>query len=159
MNINSPSTTLLGKFLTILLGYIAILVWMIGISHFITWLVPPPPPSPWDKLLAPEEPPFRLMFFITVIWAPFWEEMFHRHAFGLIVKRIGNQFLLPVMIISSFLFASGHSDNIQFNVMRQGIMGMILFYVYVKNGYSIWSSMILHSAWNLTCMFAPDWIW
>lgn len=157
MKLNTPSTTFFGKFRTILIGYMVLALWMLGVSHFLNFLFPPPPPVP--DFLKDTPPPIRAELFIGVIWAPFWEEMFCRHAFGLIVKRIGNQFLLPAMIISSAIFAMGHGDDIQFNVMKQGIMGMIFFYVYIKNGYSVASSIILHSAWNLSVMFAPGWIW
>jgi membrane protease YdiL (CAAX protease family) len=160
MKLNSPSTTFFAKFRTIILGYIVLAVWMVANSHFMTWLYPPPPPDPNMIGIPPDYvPPFRYDFFFAVLWAPFWEEFTFRHAAGLIVKKIGNGFLMPIMIISSVIFASGHSDSLQLNVMRQGVMGMIFFYVYVKNGYSVWSSMLLHAAWNATVMFAPDAIW
>lgn len=160
MRLNNPSTTIASKIRTIVIGYIAIFAWMLIVSHFMQWLFPPPPPDANLIPFIPEaEPPFRYEFFFAVLWAPFWEELVFRHSFGLIAKKIGNGFLLPAMIISSYLFASGHSDNLQMNVMRQGIMGMVFFYVYVKNGYSVWSSMLLHSLWNLTMVLGPMSIW
>jgi hypothetical protein len=154
-NLNSPSTTLRSKLLTILLGYIVIFAWMEFVSHLLHWLYPPPPGNTFGQVFFnPVTPPLRYIIFVTIIWAPFWEEIFNRHAYGLIVKQIGNKFLLPAMIISSFVFGWLHDDG-QLSILRQGVMGMVFFYVYVKNGYSWRSSWLLHAAWNATCVFLP----
>ena len=157
--LNAPSTTFAGKAGTILLGYIFMLIYMISMSHFTTWLYPPPPGYDSTPSGPVEQIPVLYTIFISMIWAPFWEEMVHRHAFGLIVKRIGSQFLLPTMILSSFLFGVGHDNGTQMNMLHQGMMGMVFFYVYAKNGYSVLSSIILHSAWNATVFLSPTWIW
>ena len=134
-------------------------IWMISISHLLTWLYPPPPPLlPLFLRQSEPEPPFRYTIFIALIWAPFWEEMFNRHAYGLIIKQIGSKFLLPTMLISSFIFGWLHGNG-QTSILKQGMMGMVFFYVYVKNGYSWRSSSILHSLWNATVIFSPAWIW
>lgn len=153
-NLNSPSTTFRDKLITILFGYLIVFLWMEFVGHLLHWLYPPPPDSAFSQFFAPTKPPLRYEIFLTVIWAPFWEEIFNRHAYGLIVKQIGSQFLLPAMIISSFIFGWLH-DNGQLSILRQGVMGMVFFYVYAKNGYSWRSSWAVHFLWNATCMIFP----
>jgi membrane protease YdiL (CAAX protease family) len=155
-NLNIPSTNFKSKLLTILLGYIVMFIYMVSISHLLVWLYPPPP----GYVSVPDSNPEPLAYtiFITILWAPFWEEILNRHAYGLIVKQIGNQFLLPAMLISSFVFGWLHGNG-QISVLRQGVSGMIFFYVYAKNSYSWRSSFILHMLWNTTVTFSPDWIW
>jgi membrane protease YdiL (CAAX protease family) len=155
-----PSYKLSGKLATFFFAYLFLLIYMVGASHFMTWLYPPPPEAPMNPFAIPDEvPPLRFSIFMMMIFAPIWEEMVFRHSFGLIVKKWGSGFLLPAMIISSFIFAQGHPNGTQMNVMHQGVAGMVFFYVYAKNGYKpIWN-IVLHSAWNATVFFAPTWIW
>jgi membrane protease YdiL (CAAX protease family) len=153
---STQSPTLLAKLKNVLLGFIVLFVWMLAVNHFLNFLYPATVP-PIDSSDAP--PPFLWELFFTIIWPPIWEELVFRHAPGLIVKRLDSKFILPVMIISSFIFANGHSSGTQLNVLRQGVMGMILFYVYLKNGYSYWSSLLLHISWNAFVFFSPDAIW
>lgn len=158
--LNTPSTKFSSKLATLFFAYVFLLAYMVGTSHFMTWLYPPPPEAAFNPFAIPEEaPPLRYSIFMMMIFAPIWEEMVFRHSAGLLVKKLGSGFLLPIMIISSFIFAQGHPNGTQMNVMHQGVAGMLFFYVYVKNGYKPVWNIILHSIWNASVFFLPASIW
>ena len=121
-------------------------------STFINFSLSPPPVDPTVVYSVEEKPPFLYEIFMACILAPLWEELAFRHAPGLIAKGMGKQFLLPIIIISSALFGWGHHHGAE-SILRQGVMGLLFFWVYIKNGYSYWSSTIVHAAWNTTLFF------
>lgn len=95
-------------------------------------------------------------FFFTVILAPLWEELAWRHAPILIArqfkKHLNLDVLWPIVIISSIHFGWGHGHG-PISLLMQGVGGFALSYVYIKNGYSYWSSVAAHALWNLTVAF------
>jgi membrane protease YdiL (CAAX protease family) len=90
-----------------------------------------------------------LGLFFTLIFAPCLEEFVFRVGFIGLVKDKPN-LLFPVIILSSALFGWLHGGAE--NWLVQGVMGFILACVYVKNGYSYWSVVLLHFLWNLYCV-------
>ena len=43
------------------------------------------------------------------------------------------------------------------SILRQGFMGFIFSWVYIKNGHSLKSSIFLHMSWNLFCITENIW--
>lgn len=148
--LNTPSTSFWAKLRTILFGFLTVFIWIYFVTHLLNWLYPPTTEEGNPYYTAP---PLAYELFMACIFAPLWEELAFRHAPGLLVKALGDKFLVPVMILSSAIFGWGHGHGPE-SVMRQGVMGFVFFYVYIKNGYSYWSSVVLHAAWNTFVFFS-----
>ena len=99
-----------------------------------------------------ETPSFGYMFFMGCIWAPIWEEAAFRLAPITIAKYFGKEFIPPVVIISSVLFGWGHGNG-PTSLLIQGVSGLILSGLYIKNNYSYLSSVTAHFIWNLLTIF------
>lgn len=98
-------------------------------------------------------PPSKLYLFIfSIIVAPLWEELAFRVAPFKIAKIFGDAALLPVLILSTCLFGWGHGYG-PVSLLNQGTTGLIFAMVYLKNGYSYWSSVSLHALWNLMVIY------
>ena len=138
-------TTLTGKLKNIALALVLLIAWIAlfdayGRCYFMnvtmndTWQFM----SPWE------------LFFRCCIIAPLWEELAYRYAPLTIAKRLGEKkFIVPAILLSSIIFGYGHGSV--GNIFLQGIGGLMCCIVYVKNGYSLWSSLLLHFLWN--CFF------
>jgi membrane protease YdiL (CAAX protease family) len=151
MNIKSflstPTTKFPDKVKNIFISYIIIFVWVFLISHLLNFLDPPPIFTDEETPSIPSHIYILSQFFFLVISAPLWEELAFRHAPALLAKALGKGFLFPIMIISSMLFGWGHNNGPE-SLMLQGCMGFVFFCLYIKNGYSYWSSVVLHALWN-----------
>ena len=95
------------------------------------------------------EPPFKLTFFLTVIWAPIIEEIIFRVAPISLVKD-KPKLILPTIILSSALFGWLHYGAASLPI--QGVFGFVLSLVYLKNNHSYWSVVALHALWNAYVM-------
>lgn len=150
--IKSPPTSLKSKLKVIFFAYLLMLIWMIGIHYFINWMNPPTLSS--DESLSDSFTPIPILYqiFFGCIFAPLWEELIYRHSAALVVKALKNDdLMLPVILISSAIFGWGHGFGPE-SLLRQGVGGLIFFYVYLKNGRSYWSSVLLHAMWNTGLM-------
>jgi len=87
-------------------------------------------------------------FFFACIWAPLWEEALFRYFPITYAKQMGEKFILPIVIASSCIFGWQHG-HIQQGVLVQGVMGLILSYVYIENGFSYVSSVLTHMFYNI----------
>lgn len=105
--------------------------------------------KPWQFFLSPE-PPFRYEFFMTCIAAPLWEELAFRVAPYKIAQKFGQEYLIPVVLLSTIIFGWGHGAG-TISLMFQGFGGLFLTYAYLKSGYSYWTSVALHFTWNFGC--------
>lgn len=150
-SLNRPSSTFKGKVINIFIAYGVIFVWIFLINKLINFLDPPPamPDFGISDDSAPSTIFLLFSFFFAVIWAPLWEELVFRRAPALLAKALGENFLLPITIISSAVFGWGHGNGPE-SLLIQGVMGFVFFYVYIKNGYSYWSSVSLHALWNVS---------
>lgn len=97
--------------------------------------------------------------FYSCICAPVFEELIFRHIPLQTAKLIydpnsakGLKLTVLVILMSSFIFGWGHGRGWD-SVILQGFLGVGFCYVYLKNGYSYWSSVILHSLYNLFWLF------
>jgi hypothetical protein len=153
--ISTPETTFLGKLRNIGLAFTICLFWVAFIEWFITTIYHIG--SPYGSQLVPFEPPSKLHeFFFACIVAPLWEELAFRHAPLQIGKRLsttfGTEVVIPMVYISSAIFGWAHGQG-AVSILIQGVMGFIFALVYLKNGYSYKSSVLLHAMWNFMVMF------
>lgn len=90
----------------------------------------------------------EFMFVVMCIFAPIFEELIYRQHLSIAryIKIPG--ILLYAVLISSLLFGKAHSLGV-WSAPVQGVAGLIFCYVYIKNGYSYVSSVIMHLFINL----------
>lgn len=86
------------------------------------------------------------------IAAPLWEEfLFRKLPLDFVGKWGNDDLLLQTVFASSLLFGLVHGGP--FSVFIQGVGGLLFAFLYVKNGYSYWSTVIAHFLWNFIIMF------
>lgn len=90
-------------------------------------------------------------FTLSCVITPLWETLVFIWAPLALVKD-KKHLWLPVVIISSFIFGMGHKFS-PHPILVQGVFGVIFSMVYIKNGFSYWSAVILHGLWNFTVMY------
>ena len=142
MDFFTPSaTTLLDKIKNICTGYTAMIIWVFFISLLLNFLW-----TPLQFFYIPE--PIQYTIFFTCIFAPLWEELAFRVIPIKLALNLNPESLPAVVALSSIIFGFGHG-GVE-NILIQGVMGVILSWVYIKNNYSYWSSVSLHALWNIT---------
>lgn len=91
---------------------------------------------------------YKLSVFIYgVIIAPIWEELAFRKGPIDFARKLNPDLVIPIVIMSSFLFGWAHGNEIG-SILKQGVMGFVFSWVYIKNKYSYWSSVFIHALWN-----------
>lgn len=138
--LENRETKLAGKVRNIIIAFILLFVWINIMYHLLQKVRNPElfsftSPSIWYNLLT------------CCILAPLWEELVFRVAPISIAKSAGKQYIFPTIIISSFIFGSLHLNS-PHPILFQGVMGFVFSLVYIKNNYSYWSAVVLHSMWN-----------
>jgi hypothetical protein len=96
---------------------------------------------------------FKTDLFGACMITPLWEELRFRWVPIAIGKRLGQGFIIPLVILSSIQFGLAHGEPMIFHLMVQGVMGFVLSWVYIKNRYSYLSSVFLHAIWNAFIIF------
>ena len=91
-------------------------------------------------------------FIFSCLIAPLWEELAFRHGPLNFAKAIGKQAVMPMVLITSVWFGWMHNNGNE-SIILQGVMGFVTAMVYIKNGFSYWSAVILHFLWNVFIMF------
>jgi membrane protease YdiL (CAAX protease family) len=142
--LGKPSLKLTDKCKNIATAFVLKLAWVMFIAFFINDLQK-------EQLLLQVESP-KLVFFMACVWAPIWEEVVFRWAPITIAKGMNEKLLWPVIIISSAIFGWGHGEG-PYSLLIQGMGGIMLSFLYIKNNYSLWSSIVLHSMWNTFVIF------
>lgn len=133
------------------LGYIASVLWMFIAQEIISYMGYP---YEYGEILQVTP---QWTFFYVCIFAPLWEEALYRYAPITIAKNLGKQYILPVIVASSLIFGWQHYQNPE-SVLLQGGVGFVLCYTYIKAGYSYFSSVLVHSFYNLSMIFLENWI-
>jgi len=147
--LHKPSKTWHEKVINILAAYTFCLLFISIVNYFYGWLY------------ATEQIPFFFKqykhewwidFFGACIIAPLAEEILFRHLPMQILKNIKGykKFLLPCMLFTSAVFGYMHQGAVSIPI--QGVTGFVLCVVYLKNGYSYTSSVVLHFLWNFTLL-------
>lgn len=103
-------------------------------------------------------PGFWYKFFVNCIETPIWEEfVFRVFPIALVIglsKGLGKafgQFMLPyVIVLTSIIFGWGHGGCEY--IYLQGVAGLMLTRLYIKNNNSFYSIVTVHFMWNLTVL-------
>lgn len=139
------------KLLTIFGAAFALVLWLFLFNKIIL-----PKFGTWNPFNGTFERSRFGEFFFGVIFAPLWEELAWRYAPITLAQQLKKHcnldLLWPIVIISSIHFGWGHGYG-PISLLMQGIGGFALSYVYIKNGFSYWSSVAMHALWNLTVIF------
>lgn len=137
--LKNPAKTFKQKAGNILIAFIIYLAWVILVDKGLGFI------DSFGQTLSFSDIP---QFFYVCIIAPLWEELYYRYVPIAISRAFNHKILMPILIFSAVNFGLGHGDNV-YHLFIQGVMGMVLSWVYIKNGYSYWSSVTLHFLWNL----------
>lgn len=130
------------KIVNVLAGSAVLIAWIFGAQIL------------WSNLLGinyvhAADQSFQ-MFFWACIMAPLWEEYAFRHFPLTVAKKLGID-PIRTLIFTSILFGLGHQGLV--GLLLQGVGGFIMGYIYLRNGYSYWSSVAMHFLWNFTVIF------
>lgn len=131
--------TILEKVSTICMVLVAILLWVLGSGQFLHWVT-----NGNHQLLS--------YLFFSCLMAPLGEEYLYRHFPIQATLKLKPELLNHTIIFSAIIFGLAHGHG-WWSVIWQGATGLGITYVYIKNGYSYWSAVITHSAWNIICLF------
>ena len=124
-----------------LAAFLLNMLWLIGIVTFLTYV------NLHENWQIPT-------IFYACIMAPLWEELAFRVIPISIAKKFGEQFIIPVVLLSTLLFGWGHGNGTN-SLLIQGVGGLILSIVYIKTNYNYWCAVALHAAWNTWVIFFP----
>jgi len=97
------------------------------------------------------------LFFRACILAPLWEEAVFRVLPIKVAQVLGKKdtsnsnLLLWTCIASSIIFGIGHGSV--FNILLQGVGGLLFSWLYLKNNNSYWSVVGAHFLWNFMIIF------
>lgn len=147
----NPEKTVFGKIRNIGFVFMINIIWICLVVILLTKLDPASILSAFPQRLDIGSTPASLFFFACIL-APLWEEAAFRYAPITIAKNFGEQYLLPVIVISSVLFGWGHGYG-PISLMIQGVAGFLFSLLYIKNNYSYVSTVVSHFLWNLTIIF------
>lgn len=137
INLSKRERTISGKIINIIYALSVILLANTAVMVFYNWLFS------GAQIL----PPSRIEFMQACILAPVGEELVFRHFPMQVVKASGKDSLYwPVILLSSVIFGWLHGGP--FNLLIQGVFGVILCILYVKNNFSVVSTMVVHALWN-----------
>lgn len=147
--LHHPETDFYGRIKNIALGFIVMVIWLHIIIPFFNFVEPPEPPDPF--FIVPKETFIHILVF-GVISAALWEEVVFRWFPLYLTKKLSNDYKIPVILATSAIFGYIHGGP--WHVWVQGVSGLVLACVYIKNGYHYWSAVILHGIWNYMCFFS-----
>jgi membrane protease YdiL (CAAX protease family) len=128
------------KILNTIIAFFIILIWVNTMDGFLNYL-------DTCQITIYKEPSLYKTFFLTCIIAPFWEEFVFRVAPITIARNIGKEYIIPTILISSFIFGFLHPQSAH-PILFQGVMGFVFSLLYIKNNYNYWSVFVLHFMWN-----------
>lgn len=117
------------------------MLWLLGMVKFLTYINE----VGYEDARIPA-------FFYACIMAPLWEELAFRVIPISIARKFGEQFIIPVVILSSLIFGWGHGNGTN-SLLIQGVGGLLLSVVYIKTNYNYWCSVAMHFAWNFWIIF------
>lgn len=129
------------KIQNVCVALVAVIIWVICIDKVIGILHTP----------AQFGSPTYFDLLGVMLFAPLWEELAFRVGPFFLVRIFGKNLLVPVFIMSCIVFGWLHGYGI-ISLLIQGVCGIALAWVYVKNGFSYWSSVALHALYNTFCV-------
>lgn len=140
------------KLRNILLAWAVTTIVLVLLKYIISFFLPE-----FYDIQKIETIPFSMTkFFSFCVLAPIWEEALFRYAPIEFVRRTTTaekfkELQMPLVILISIVFGWMHG-SVQ-NIWIQGVSGLGLGWVYIKNDFSYKSSVILHSLWNFMIAF------
>ena len=79
--------------------------------------------------------------------SPVWETAAYIYAPLTIAKKLGDDYVVPVAVFSSFMFGWGHGEVVD-GVLLQGVLGLIFSWVFLNAGFG--ASLVVHILYNVT---------
>jgi hypothetical protein len=169
--LSRPTETVSGKIGNVIAAFSLNVIWIIFIVAVLSAVMP------WMKPLGfamPKRMPTPNYIFFTIIMAPLWEELAFRVApykiarwFESLMSKVDQilykeravkygtakfTLMLQVILMAIIIFGWGHGNG-TISLLVQGMGGLFLSIVYIKNNYSYWSSVALHAMWNTFVLF------
>lgn len=149
--LKKTETTLMGKLGNIALGFMVMATWTLGVVYFYDWLFKVESWNPFEQM-GRFKHPLLVEIFLACIMAPLWEEVvFRKFPLDVIKASKKEELLIPTMLFTSVIFGLGHYGVP--SLLIQGVGGFVMSAVYIKNGFSYWSSCFMHFLWNASLMF------
>lgn len=155
--LKKKAKTVTDKLANIALAYLAMVFITIGVLIFYKWLFEVDSYTAFgfggifDQFFIPVyKHPFWIDFIAGCVLAPISEEIIFRHLPLRVLKAAGKEkeLLLPSILFTSTVFGLMHQGY--YSLLIQGVGGLIFSVVYIKNGYSLYSSILSHALWNAT---------
>jgi membrane protease YdiL (CAAX protease family) len=143
----------------ILLAFIVMIIWM---KFILGWFVPFMTSTVLYQYIAftssglPYLADYTLWHaFDSSIWAPAWETLAFVVLPIQIAKRFDDKLVWYIILLSSMIFGWSHSAiSPQIGLMAQGVFGIVFSWLYIRNNYSYWSTVLVHAVWNgMLCVF------
>lgn len=154
--------TFSGQLGTIALGLLACLVWAF-IAIWIWQFLYKPSPASILSLGGFKLHPFHLHdvdFNYVSVWGditfililcPLWEELAFRVIPIQIARVVPRNLTWPIVLMAGFIFGWYHGSLA--NIIMQGVLGVIMTWVYIRNGFSFMSSFLTHAFYNLIVVY------
>lgn len=112
-----------------------------------------------EKIFRPNT---RYRFFLICVLAPLWEECVFRYfpirfaqlcdeGYRFIKTTYQSWMLAPIVLAGSLIFGILHGSSL--NILFQGVGGLFLCWLYLRNRNSYWSAVIYHGLWNFLVVF------
>lgn len=138
--LHTPDTTFFKRIKNILFGAFMYIIWATVILAIYHLFIPEFKPGSSINFNFSKE----FLFVEMCIFAPLFEELLYR-VLPLESAKLFNKarFTLLTALLSSVIFGLAHSGG-TWAVPVQGVGGLFFCYVYLKNGSSYWSSVLMH---------------
>lgn len=138
------SLTLFQKSINVLAAFGFLIIWISIIRFFYSYLFARSQVWP---LFDPYIHANLILFFFSCVITPLWEEwIFRRLWIDLFLEINGGKHLFSAIVFSSIIFGLLHNGIS--SILIQGVFGFIASLVYIYNGKSYLSCVILHFLWN-----------
>lgn len=92
------------------------------------------------------------IFFMACVVAPLWETVVYQAGPIKLIKKLAPEYLTLLVVAASCIFAWQHGYG-QWGLFIQGIFGLIISIVYIKNNDCFLSAVILHSLYNIYVIY------
>lgn len=117
------------------IGVVICLLWGNASMIFLDWLG--------------EEGSLKYEIFFTWLFAPIWEEALYRFFPLFLARKLGKEYILPAVLVSSILFGWGHEGGSHEGVVIQGALGLVFCWAYIKTGYKLYVPIFIHILYNV----------
>lgn len=140
--------TLEYKVKNIMIALIGSIVLVMISTLLLSFITPIPDSEGAIRIFTENHKILLYPFFYGCVVAPIVEESLFRYAPMQCIRTHPRfeDIKLPVVIGLSIIFGWMHGTEI--NVFIQGEVSLCLYWVYLKNGFSLTSSIIVHSLYN-----------